>query len=124
MRGIIFPLVVICIFGFIIIKGNIDNKINAEKNKRKFIDNYGKSNTRKWKNGELERISIYAKYRESEQTIDELTWNDLDMNLIYQQMVYTESSLGDDYLYYLLEKEETKDLAKLMESYMDKYCTL
>ncbi len=25
---------------------------------------------------------------------------------------------------YLLEKEETKDLAKLMESYMDKYCNL
>ena len=57
----------------------------------------------------MERISYYAKHRESEQTVDDLTWNDLDMDLIYQQMAYTRSSLGDDYLYYLLKnpvKEE------------------
>ena len=45
----------------------------------------------------------------TEHSIDELTWNDLDMDLIYQQMAYTRSSPGDDYLYYMLRnpvKEE------------------
>ena len=124
MSGIFFLLIIICIFVFIIIKGNIDNKINTEKKKRKFVENYGKSNTRKWKAGELERISIYAKYRESYQTVDDLTWNDLDMDLIYQQMAYTESSLGDDYLYYLLknpikDKEVLKDREKKITTLSD-----
>ena len=124
MSGIFFLLIIICIFVFIIMKGNIDHKINTEKKKIKFVENYGKSNTRKWKVGELERISIYAKYRESYQTVDDLTWNDLDMDLIYQQMAYTESSLGDDYLYYLLknpikDKEVLKDREKKITTLSD-----
>ena len=106
----VFFLILICILLFVVIKGNINNKKDIEKNKREFKKNFGKGNTRVWKLGDLERISYYAKYRESEQTVDDLTWNDLDMDLIYQQMAYTQSSLGDDYLYYLLKnpvKDET-----------------
>ena len=76
-------------------------------------------NSRVWKNGELEKISYYAKRRETEnlqmdtkwrystQIIDEITWNDLDMDSIYQRIAFTNSSLGDDYLYYLLKNPVT-----------------
>ena len=110
MEKIVLFLIVIFIFVLFFIRVTVDNKRNVEKLRREFQENFGKPNTRVWKLGNLERISYYAKYRESEQTVDELTWNDLDMDLIYQQMAYTQSSLGDDYLYYLLKnpvKDET-----------------
>lgn len=110
MGKVFFLLILICIFLFVVIKGNIDNKKNIEKNKREFKKNFGKENTRVWKSGDLDRISYYAKHRSTEQTVDDLTWNDLDMDLIYRQMAYTQSSLGDDYLYYLLKNPVKEEL--------------
>lgn len=110
MEKIVLFLILICIFLFVVIKGNIDNKKNIEKNKRDFKKNFGKENTRVWKSGDLDRISYYAKHREAEQTVDDLTWNDLDMDLIYRQMAYTQSSLGDDFLYYLLKNPVKEEL--------------
>ncbi|MBR5596240.1 MAG: hypothetical protein IKW30_02405 [Lachnospiraceae bacterium] len=81
----------------------MENKTNLKILKRDFEKNFGKANTRTWKIEEMELVSRYAKKRETKQTIDELTWNDLDMDLIYQQMNYTESSFGDDYLFYILK---------------------
>ena len=110
MGKVFFLLIIIFIFLLIVIKGNIDNKKNIEKNKREFKKNFGKENTRVWKSGDLDKISYYAKHRGTEQTVDDLTWNDLDMDLIYQQMAYTQSSLGDDYLYYLLKNPVKEEL--------------
>ena len=97
------------LLGIIVFKGITEKKKTIEKWKKEFKENYGKRNQRKWKNQEVECISHYCKDRMNEDSIDELTWNDLDMDLIYQQMAYTCSSLGDDYLYYMLRnpvKEE------------------
>ena len=102
-----FLIIIIFIIVIIVIKGKIENKRNIEKLRKKFQENFGNSNTRVWKSGEMERISYYANSKKSQQTIDEITWNDLDMDVIYQQMAYTKSSLGDDYLYYLLKNPVT-----------------
>ena len=107
MEKIVLFLIVICIFVLFLIRVTVDNKRNIEKLRKKFQENFGNSNTRLWKSGEMERISYYANSKKSQQTIDEITWNDLDMDVIYQQMAYTKSSLGDDYLYYLLKNPVT-----------------
>jgi hypothetical protein len=93
--------------------------IGQEKEKEKRLlasleENYGSENRRQWKEGELKRISRYAAHRTREESIDGQTWNDLHMDDIFKQMAYTASSLGDDYLYYLLKHPE-KDGQKLKE---------
>ena len=90
------------LFIMMIYRGITENKRKIDKLRKRFEENFGKPNVRVWKGEELERISHYWKDRITENSIDELTWNDLDMDLIYQQMAYTRSSPGDDYLYYLL----------------------
>ena len=100
----------VVLLGILIYKGRREKKKIIEKLRKQFAVNYGKVNIREWKTEELERISHYCKDRTTEDSIDELTWNDLDLDFIYQQMAYTRSSMGDDYLYYLLRnpvKEET-----------------
>ena len=100
----------VVLLGILIYKGRREKKKIIEKLRKQFAINYGKANIREWKTEELERISHYCKDRTTEDSIDELTWNDLDLDFIYQKMAYTRSSMGDDYLYYLLRnpvKEET-----------------
>ena len=108
MNGIILIIALLTVFLIMLIRGIVENKRNLEKLKVIFEKEFGKVNKRAWKNNEMELVSRYAKRKETNDTIDEITWNDLDMDLIYQQMSYTESSLGDDYLFYML-KNPLKD---------------
>ncbi len=52
-------------------------------------------------------------------SIDELTWNDLDMDAVFKRINYTRTSLGEAYLYYKLReisynKDEWTSLEKLI----------
>lgn len=53
------------------------------------------------------------------ESIDELTWNDLDMDAVFKRINYTKISLGEAYLYYKLReisynKDEWTSLEKLI----------
>ncbi|MBR4981652.1 MAG: hypothetical protein IKY94_03720 [Lachnospiraceae bacterium] len=109
MEGSIVLIFFLALFIILIYKGIIEKKRSVEKLKTRFQEEYGKANKRQLKDEELERISHYWKDRMTEHSIDELTWNDLDMDLVYEQMAYTRSSLGDDYLYYLLRNPVTEE---------------
>ena len=109
MEGSIILLFFLVLIIILICKGFVEEKRKTEKLKKKFKEHYGKANKRQIKEEELERISHYCKDRMTKDTIDELTWNDLDMDLVYKQMAYTGSSLGDDYLYYLLRNPVRKE---------------
>lgn len=55
----------------------------------------------------------------SGESIDELTWNDLDMDAVFKRINYTKTSLGEAYLYYKLReisynKDEWTSLEKLI----------
>lgn len=85
-----------------LITSGIREKRNKKLLREKLKTEYGKENPRKWKSGEIETISRYTFLRPKEGMLDELTWNDLDMDELYMQMAYTRSSPGDDCLYSLL----------------------
>lgn len=38
------------------------------------------------------------------ESIDELTWNDLDMDIVFKRLNYTKTTLGESYLYYKLRE--------------------
>lgn len=62
---------------------------------------------------------IRKKNESSCESIDELTWNDLDMDAVFKRINYTKTSLGEAYLYYKLReisynKDEWTNLEKLI----------
>ena len=70
-------------------------------------ENFGKKVTQSISKTELERIATYhAKQKElgrcGEFCLDDITWNDLSMDEIFMQINTTQSSVGEEYLYYLL----------------------
>lgn len=66
---------------------------------------YGKAPEREYAPGDIENISHYFR-RKGEQgfTVDDITWNDLDMDKIYGQINQTVSSPGEDVLYDMMRR--------------------
>ena len=56
----------------------------------------------------------YRAHAQGKTQIDDITWNDLDMDEIFYLLNHTESSIGEEYLYALLRMPET-DSEKLIE---------
>ena len=75
--------------------------------KEKLLKKYGKENKRRFSAEELKSIRGYFEYHPKDDCIDDITWNDLDMNIIYTAMDYCQSSAGDEYLYYMLRSPKT-----------------
>lgn len=64
--------------------------------------------------------AFYLTQKDEYMDVDDITWNDLDMDEIYMRMNNTQSSLGEEYLYALLRKpcflpEELEERNRLIE---------
>ena len=92
----------------------ISGIINDKKSKRLYIDNllkkYGAENKREYKAEEFQNISAYYRHHKTDFSIDDITWNDLNMDDVFRQMNYAKSSAGDEYLYFLLRNPKLKEM--------------
>lgn len=81
---------------------------NQKRNKQRFLgkarEAFGAVPDREYAVEELERVSHYFRnYKgKAEFYLDDLTWNDLGMEDIFLLINQTYSSIGEDYLYWLL----------------------
>lgn len=102
MEYIIFAVAMAAFLLFVAIKGLLD----ARKARKKFItwlrENYGTLPERKYKPEEFTSCEKYFRRNPADGQIDDITWNDLNLDEVYKSMNYTYSSAGDEYLYYLL----------------------
>ena len=79
------------------------------KSKKRILNkirrNWGKPYTRQYEPGDIEQISHYFRRREKEGfTIDDITWNDLDMDRLYKMVNQTISSPGEYVLYDMMRR--------------------
>lgn len=88
----------------VLIMGN--EYISSRNLQKKYLENlyrsYGTVPERNYKAGELEHIMSYYLKHPVKHQIDGITWNDLNMDNIYQKMNTSCSAAGDEYLYYRL----------------------
>lgn len=76
-----------------------NTKLFIEKCKEK----YGQRPTREYSYEEFERISHYfLHHKKNNYVVDDITWNDLDMDTIFLLLNHTNSSIGESYLYHML----------------------
>ena len=80
--------------------------VSTRKYQKKFLEkiynSYGMIPERDYKAGEMEHIGMYYLKHPAAHQIDDITWNDLNMDNIYQNMNVSCSAAGDEYLYYRL----------------------
>ncbi len=106
----------------VFVYGTHHNKTIRQSEIRQIRESYGRPCMRKYDDGVYEHIAGYFNTHCPGQTeasddiaaqdtqdtaeyfVDDITWNDLDMDDVYRSMNYTLSSAGDEYLYYMLRK--------------------
>lgn len=80
--------------------------VSSRKYQKNYLEkiyrSYGMVSERNYKEGEMEHIKMYYLKHLSEQAIDDITWNDLNMDHIYRKINVSCSAAGDEYLYYRL----------------------
>jgi len=92
-----------CLFLFLILQFLYFQKKNQADLKKKLKKEWGKVSEKQYDTLSWERLTHYHQNHLAESyRIDSITWNDLDMDTIFCQMNHTHSSIGEEYLYYLL----------------------
>ncbi len=85
------------------------SKINAWKEHKNFIERvkreWGDVPKEEYTAEKFESIkAYYHSVKDERLDVDDITWNDIDMDEIYMTMNNTQSSIGEEYLYALLRK--------------------
>ena len=109
-----YELLLVLFVAFILFL-TVADRINEKKRWRwleaQHRDNYGKASSKKHKTEEWKTIASYYVRHKDLNGIDDITWNDLGMDEVFKKMDYTDSSVGEQFLYYMLRtpcyEEET-----------------
>ncbi|MCR5403215.1 MAG: hypothetical protein K6E91_05260 [Butyrivibrio sp.] len=72
-------------------------------------DKYGKAPENKYRENDFEHIAGYYRNHRDGFSIDDITWNDLNMDSVYKRMNYCYSAAGEEYLYYMLRTPKQSD---------------
>ena len=117
MEYIIFAAVMLIFLLALMIKGYLDNKREEKNFIRKLHSEYGILSEKQHKTERFESISHYYEKHKTDFGIDDITWNDLNMDEIYRKLDGTMSAAGEEYLYYLLRTPvyEMKELQRREE---------
>ena len=108
LLGIVVFLVIV-IFGV----GVIQEKRELKRYILFLAGKYGqKQEHNEYPSGRFEKIPMFYMHNMPKHFVDDITWNDLNMDEVYKSMNYTESSVGEEYLYYMLRNMDC-DLDRL-----------
>ena len=102
MENWIFIAVAAAFLLFVFGKGMWDNHKELQLFREKLKKDYGKRPERKYNPDRFARINGYFRNHPKDGQLDDITWNDLNMDEIFKRMNYTFSSAGEEYLYYTL----------------------
>ena len=111
---------------FFAYKSKMNKKAKQEKIRKKLNELWGKESDREYNGVEFERIRKYFDALERQGYVDDITWNDLGLDNVFKAMNYTQSSIGEDYLYDRLRRmdftdDELKEFDRVVDSfYSDK----
>lgn len=125
MEYLVFAGAMLLFILVIMLMGYLDSRKAKKIFIKKLYEQYGADIDRKYKPEELEQhISMYYKKHKEAHQIDDITWNDLNMDEIYRKMNYAHSSAGEEYLYYRLRtpiqgKEELKRFEEHVQYFMN-----
>ena len=104
MEYLIFAVALVLILALLMLKGFADHKRDEKRFIQRLYKEYGMLPKKEYKADQFENISHYFRKHQEGFCVDDITWNDLNMDEIFINMNYTWSAAGEEYLYYLLRK--------------------
>ncbi len=87
-----------------------------------FLKDFGRKSVKKYKSGKKHINAIYKRFT-PDIAVDDITWNDLDMDSVFERIDKCRSAVGEEYLYYLLRRQvsggERGKLMRLVDSFSE-----
>jgi len=105
--GITIAVAIILIMPIIIVAYLINKQKKKEALEEKIAAMWGKEPSQKYRETDMLSIASYYKnlsMNSNNRLIDDITWNDLDMDSVFKRLNSTLSSVGEEYLYALLRR--------------------
>lgn len=121
MEYLVFFCVMALFVLFVFIKGTVDAQNEKKKFIRSLYEKYGELPPKEYEPGKFERISRFYKRHEAQGQLDDITWNDLNMDEVYKRVNYTYTSAGEEYLYYTLRTPEFDEEALARKEELIRY---
>lgn len=124
-QGWIYLILIIVIIAAVAIHMRYSNIRRRQELLRKLRKSWGKIPDREYEYNEFEQLTHY--YRKTcgdDFAIDDITWNDLDMDSVFMAVNATQSSAGEEYLYKVLrmpcfDEEVLKERSRLADFFRD-----
>lgn len=119
MEYLVFAAALVLVLVLLMLKGYVDHKTDEKRFIQRLYKEYGMLPEKEYKADQFDNISHYFRKHQEGFCIDDITWNDLNMDEIFKNMNYTWSAAGEEYLYYLLRKpsmdcKELKEREKII----------
>lgn len=107
-------LVVVALAIVFLLKSKMDEKELLHKYQYRNEKEWGQIPETSYTYEKLQSIKEYYLANQGEFDVDDITWNDVDMDTIFMLINNTKSSMGEDYLYSMLRKlsRDKKELSK------------
>lgn len=86
---------------FIIIE-RLDRKNYLKRMREVFGQEWGYDTREEYSEKIFQNIRYYSEKKKTECDIDDITWNDLEMDTIFMRLNHTRTSVGEEYLYHVL----------------------
>ena len=102
MEYIIFIVFAVGIVFLIFLKGYLDYRKEEKKFIQRLYSDYGKTVEKEYKPERYGNIRQYYEKHKKGFSIDDITWNDLNMDEVFKKANYTFSAAGEEYLYHML----------------------
>lgn len=106
MEYLVFILAFCAFVLFVLIQGKLLDRRNEKQFAAKLRRDFGMVPDKEYKAERFLQIPTYFEKHPEEGQLDDITWNDLGMDEIFQRLDYSLSSTGEEYLYYLLRSPE------------------
>lgn len=104
MEYLVFAAALVLVLALLMLKGYMDHKKDEKHFIRRLYEKYGILPEKEYKAEQFENISHYFRKHQDGFFVDDITWNDLNMDELFINMNYTWSAAGEEYLYYLFRK--------------------
>lgn len=102
MEYLVFVAVMAGALVLLFVKGWLDYRKSEKRFREKLRRDYGELPQKEYKPEQFAGISHYYLRHPKDAEIDDITWNDLNMDEVFRRMNYTWSAAGEEYLYYML----------------------
>ena len=106
--------VVIIIILFLVVKGIYDEKRYKQRLYLRLKNSWGNPSRHEYPQQLMDAVKYYYNNNKGDNDIDDITYNDLNMDAVYKSINHTMTSIGEEYLYALLRTPCT-DIAVLEE---------